>query len=92
MKIKLGEKHILNSDQFQFWITVEMQSKSGNPYERICTGYHKDFRGAIEDFIDRNVKGSDSTSYKKLFKEVEELKKEVRGWKIDLEREKETGE
>lgn len=86
MRIKLGEKHFLNSDKFQFWVTVEVVSENRNVYERNCTGYHRNFEGAIEDFIDRKVKDSDSASLKELMREVEELKNEVRSWKIDIER------
>lgn len=86
MDIRLGERHILHSDSFQFWLSVEVQSESGKTYERRCTGYHKDFRGAVEDFIDRKVKGSDSVKIKALAQEVEDLKTEVRSWPAFLEK------
>lgn len=85
MKIELGEKYFLHSDQFQFWITGLVVSESGKAYERRYTGYFGDFRGAVEDFIDRKVRGSDSADIKALMQEVAELKAEVRSWPNFLE-------
>lgn len=85
MKIKLGEKYFLNSDQLQFWITGLVVSESGKTYERRYTGYFSDFRGTVENFIDRNVKGSDSANIKALMQDIEALKAEVRSWPNFLE-------
>ena len=89
MKIKLGEKYYLNSDQYCYWITEEVQpsakSKTQNVYERRCSGYTDTFEEAVDSFIEKKILALEVTSYTKLVSEINKLKREVRRWKVDLE-------
>lgn len=87
MKIKLDGKYTLNSDPYCYWITQTIKSeKSGKEYERVVSGYHSNANDVINSFIDKKIRGSEVDNLKKLYKEVEDLKKQVKGWKVKLER------
>ena len=87
MKIKLDDKHTLNSDQYCYWISITVVSeKTGKEYERVVSGYYSNANDVISSFIDRKIRGSEADSLKKLYKEVEDLKKQVKGWKVKVEK------
>lgn len=83
MKIKLDDKHWLNSDRYSYWITALVEPEEGKkkPYERRVSGYQPSFEQAVESYIDYIVNESQATSMNKLKQDIQKLKKEVRGWK-----------
>lgn len=84
MKIKLDEKHFLNSDPYCYWITclVEPSEKSRKkkPYEVRVSGYLPTFEQAVESYIDGRINSSMATNLSKLKEDIRKLKDEVRGW------------
>jgi hypothetical protein len=92
MKIKLDDKHYLNSDEYCYWITVEVITQdgknAGKPYEKRCSGYTATFEQAVDSFIEKKIKASQIEDFKKLVKTIKDLKKEVRGWKSVVEKKK----
>lgn len=81
MKIKLDDKHYLNSDQWSYWITCKTKGdKAKKSYERRVSGYCTTFVGAVESFIDDRIATSTATSVTALKKDIVKLKKEVRAW------------
>ena len=92
MKIRLGKKYWLNSDQFCYWITQDVKIKKGNRTgsidERRCSGYTATFEQCVDSFIDRQIKKAEIEQYTDLVKIITDLKKEVRSWKAQVERKK----
>ena len=92
MKVKLDDKHYLNSDEFSYWITVEVVTKNGKNagkvYEKRCSGYTRTFSEAVDSFIEKKIKAAQIDDFKKLVKTINDLKKEVKGWKCVVERKK----
>lgn len=90
MRIKLGEKHWLNSDAFCYWVTCEYKVKdgknAGSIAERRVSGYSATFEQAVDSFIDRHIKAAEADDFSKLVKSIKDLKKEIRSWKVDIER------
>lgn len=87
MKIKLDNTHSLHSDPQCYWVTTTVKSeKTGKDYERIVSGYYANANDCINSYIDRKIRSSEAEDIKQLYKEVEELKKQVKGWKVKLER------
>ena len=80
MKIKLDEKHTLNSDGLCYWITADVIAKNGRHYERRISGYTATFYQCVENYIEKKFSSSESTDIMQLKNELEELKQEVRGW------------
>lgn len=81
MKIKLDDKHWLNSDRYSYWITALVETENKKPYERRVSGYQPTFGQAVESFIDYFVSESQAKSITKLSEDIRKLKAEVRGWK-----------
>lgn len=82
MKIKLGDKHYLNSDAYSCWITAEVQGEDAKkPYEKRVSGYKATFEEAVDSFIDKYVGDSTAKDFKALVKDIKNLKKEVRSWR-----------
>ena len=92
MRIKLDDKHWLNSDPQCYWITKEVKIKSGkdagNITEKRVSGYTATFEQAVDSFIERKIKAAEIGNFKELVEVVNGLKKEVRSWKCAVEREK----
>lgn len=90
MRIKLDDKHWLNSDPQCYWITKEVKvnkgKTAGDIVERRVSGYVATFEQAVESFIERKIKAAEIGSFKELVEEVNNLKKEVRSWKCAVER------
>lgn len=84
MKIKLDKKHYLISESDCCWIVCETKSKSGKPSERRVSGYVPTFEMAVESYINKKINGSNASEIAQLAKEVEELKEEVKSWKVSL--------
>ena len=86
MKIKLDEKHYLNSDQYCYWITceyvIEKGKGAGTVAERRVSGYRPTFAQAVDTFIEKKIGGAEIDNYKALVEIVEQLKKEVKSWKV----------
>lgn len=90
MRIKLDEKHWLNSDPQCYWITkvvtVKEGKNAGSTYERRCSGYVATFAEVVDSFIECKIRESKIESFTELKKAISSIKKEVRGWKIVVER------
>ncbi len=84
MKIKLDEKKYLNSDKYCLWITTLYADKTGKVSEKRISGYYQSFNKAVEDYIDKRVHSSEAEDIKALNKEIQELKKTVLGWGINI--------
>lgn len=92
MRIEIGEKYYLNCDQFCYWISLRYEIKSGKgageTIERRVSGYTATFEQAVDSFIERHIKTAKIGDFSELVREVNDLKEEVRSWKVDLERTK----
>ena len=88
MRIKLDEKHYLNSDQFCYWITVivNRDGEGKAPYEKRVSGYAGTFEQAVDSYIDRRINSLEIQEFRALAKEIKALKKEIRSWKTAVER------
>lgn len=90
MKIKIGDKYYLNSDQYCYWITEECEIKegknAGNIAVRRVSGYTPTFEQCVDSFIEKGIGGAEIERISKLVKVVNDLKTEVRSWRVDLER------
>lgn len=89
MKIKLDDKHYLNSDRFSCWITCEYTPEKkdgtlGKPTERRVSGYYRDFNEVVEDYIDKKINSSEALKISQLSKEIKKLKKTVKDWKVNI--------
>lgn len=89
MKVKLDEKHFFNSDAYCYWITCLVTStnkKTGEEktVERRVSGYARAFSDAVNSFIENKIRTSEAEDLDQLKREVQELKKEVRAWKVNL--------
>lgn len=85
MKIKLDAKHYLISESDCCWIVSETKNKNGKPSVRRVSGYTATFETAVDSYINKKINGSNALEIAHLAKEIDELKAEVRSWKISLE-------
>lgn len=88
MKIKLDETTYFNSDSCCYWLTQMVYPSDKKPYERRVSGYMPTFGKCVESYIENKIKSSEAVKITQLKKEIEALKKEVRGWKFNLEDDK----
>jgi len=86
MRVKLDDKHYLNSDEGCYWITVAVQAESGKTYDRRVSGYTPTFSGAVDTFIEKRIKTAEIGDFTELVKAIDDLKAEVREWKCVVER------
>lgn len=90
MKIRMGEKYWLNSDQYCYWITEEYTAEkgkgAGSIAERRVSGYTPTFEAAVDSFIEKTIGGAEISDLRTLAKMVNELNDEVRSWRVDLEK------
>ena len=93
MRIKLDEKHYLNSDPYCYWISCEVKSENAKKkvYDKRVSGYCTTLESAVHSYIDRQIMSSEAESLKELVEEVRKLKKTVKGWKVTLERKRYLG-
>lgn len=84
MRIKLDEKHWLNSDTYSCWITSETISKNDKKIVRNVSGYYPTLTGAVESYVEKKIKSAEADKISKLNTQLKELKKEVRGWEENL--------
>lgn len=94
MRIKLDEKHYLNSDPYCYWISCEVKSENAKKkvYDKRVSGYCTTLESAVHSYIDRQIMSSEAESLKELVEEVRKLKKTVNGWKVALKRGERTNE
>ena len=85
MKVKLDEMTYLNSDSCCYWLTQMVYPSDKKPYERSVSFYIPYFKGCVDSFIENKIKSSEAVKITQLKKEIEALKQEVRGWKIDID-------
>ena len=85
MKIKLDDKHFLNSDPQCYWISckgeVEKGKNAGKVYERRVSGYVATFEQVMESYIENRIRSLECEKLSELKKEIQNLKKTVKGWK-----------
>lgn len=79
MKIKLDDKHFLNSDPYCYWITVLVENEKNpkKPYERRVSGYCNTIEDAFIDYIDKKIKSSNADKISKLCSQITKLKEEI---------------
>lgn len=94
MRIKLDEKHYLNSDPYCYWISCEVKSENAKKkvYDKRVSGYCTTLESAVHSYINRHIMSSEVKSLKELEEEVRKLKKTVKGWKVTLKRGERTNE
>lgn len=85
MKIKLDDKHILVADSYSCWIMCVGVDKDGKKFERRVSGYYPTFGMAVENYIERKIRGDKVTSLTALKNEIKALKKQVKDWKAAAE-------
>lgn len=90
MKIKLDEKHYLNSDKFCYWITCDCKyeegENKGKTYERRVSGYTVTIEQAVDSYINSHVRSLEVEKITKLAEEIKKLKRTVKSWKVVLEK------
>ena len=90
MRIKLDDKHWLNSDQYCYWVTEEYEVKKGKRAgsidERLVSGYRPTFASVVDSFIEKKIGGAEINDMKALVEIIGKLKKEVQGWKVAVEK------
>ena len=86
MRIRLDDKHFLNSDPYCCWISCEVKSETAKKkvYDKRVSGYCNTFEHAVHSYIDRQIMSSEAETLKELKQEIEDLKKTVKGWKVVL--------
>ena len=87
MRIKLDEKHYLNSDPYCYWISCEVKSENAKKkvYDKRVSGYCTTLESAVHSYIDRQIMSSEAETLKELAEDIRKLKKTVKGWKVTLE-------
>lgn len=85
MKIQLDDKHFLHSDPYCYYITCVVKSKDGKPYERRVSGYTGTLNDVVESYIEKSIICSEASEICQLSKKIEELKREVRCWKVNID-------
>ena len=50
------------------------------------SGYTATFEQAVNSFIEKSIKAAEIDDFTKLVEVINDLKKEVEGWKVDLQR------
>lgn len=90
MKIKLDDKHYLNSDKFCYWITCECKVEEGKTagamYERRVSGYTATLELAVDSYINNHIRSLEVEKLTKLSEEIKKLKRTVKSWKVVLEK------
>lgn len=86
MEIKLGKKHYLICDPLCYWIEKEYTTTKGTTSRKRVSGYRRTFEEAVENCIECKIKELEVTELQELVKEINKLKKEVKSWKVAVER------
>lgn len=90
MRIKLDEKHWLNSDSQCYWISMDVEIKDGKNagtiVDRRCSGYTLTFVQAVDSFIEKKIRTAEIGDFAKLAETIEDLKKTVEGWEVNLKK------
>lgn len=89
MKIKLDDKHFLNTDAHCCYISCLVTPKDGSkkPYEIRIGGFHRKLEDTIDSFVDGRIRmaGSEVDTLRKLSKEIKQIKADLKKWKINLD-------
>ena len=90
MKIKLSDKYYLNSDKFCYWITEEVEVKTGKNKgsitEKRISGYMNTFAGVVDTFVEKKLKAAETGDMEELSQIITELKETVLSWKCAIEK------
>ena len=70
MDIKIG-KFTLKSDRYCAYIVEDVEAGTGKVRQERVTGYWREIGGLLDDFVDRQVKGSGAESMKQCLAEIE---------------------
>lgn len=81
MRIKLDDTYILESDQYNVWVSAKRVSHTGKERMENVTGYYRRIEDLLDDYIDRKVLASKATSLSALKKDIAAIKKQVSEWK-----------
>lgn len=84
MRIPLDNKHTLVTDENCCWIVTTIESENKKPYDKRVSGYYATLGQAVASYIDKRINSLESAEIKQLAEAVEELKAEVRAWKLEL--------
>lgn len=86
MKIRLDKTHILCSDAYCFWITVDVEPKKSGAkaYEKVVSGYHPTAEAAMASYVTKAFRSSEAETVKALEADVQALIREVRAWKLKI--------
>ncbi|MCI7304090.1 MAG: hypothetical protein SOR93_10900 [Clostridiales Family XIII bacterium] len=78
MKVKIAEKYYLNSDQYSYWITKQVKTKTGpnagKLREERASGYYHYIDDLMKGFVEREFRSSDAQSIKELKDVINDLK------------------
>lgn len=90
MRIELDEKHWLNSDAQCYWISglvkIKKGKTAGNVVEQRLSGYTRTFAQAVDSFIEAHLRTAEIDNFAKLAETIEDLKKTVEGWEVNLKK------
>lgn len=86
MKIKLDDKHYINSDSQCYWISVEVKPENSKPYEKNVSGYCRTFNEAVNSFIESHIRCAEVDDFKSLVETIDDLKRTVEGWEAAVKR------
>lgn len=78
MKVKIAEKYYLNSDQYSYWITKQVKTKTGpnagKLREERASGYYRYIDDLMKGFIEQEFRSSKAQSLKELNAVIDDLK------------------
>ena len=81
MEIKVG-KYIMKSDKFCLWLEEEYESQDDKTKGKLMTkqvaGYCCSFENLLNDFVDKQIKGSDAKSIKELLKVLKQTTEDIK--------------
>lgn len=75
MRIKLDDKHYLNSDKFCCWITLKVKSDKNAKgfYERVIGGYHANIRDCLYDYLKTGTNSSQAVTLSGVLEDITEI-------------------
>lgn len=82
MRIKIADKHYLNSDAQCYWISQEVEVKKGrnkgNLTEKRVSGYYRLLTELLANFAEAKVRSADAETMTELKQAVKDTEKVIR--------------
>lgn len=82
MRIKIADKHYLNSDAQCYWISQEVEVKKGNNKgnltEKRVSGYYRQLTELFANFAEAKIRSSDAETITELKQAVKDTEKVIR--------------